>query len=186
MNYFEFFDLPVSFFLDEEDLKRHFYQNSKRFHPDFFTLDSPEKQAEILELSTLNNQAYRTLSDFDKRMEYILQLHGIFAEEGKNQIPQDFLAEMMEVNEAIMELEFDFDPVVYQNALQSVQNLEIELFAGLRPTLENYRYETSTTEELTAVRDYFFKKRYLLRFFENLDRFASALKKAAWNWKSRN
>ncbi len=178
MNYFDFFNLPVSFFLDEEDLKRRFYQNSKRFHPDFFTLDSPEKQSEILELSTLNNQAYRTLSDFDKRMEYILQLKGIFAEEGKNQIPQDFLVEMMDVNEALMELEFDFDPVVFENARKNVQNMETELLETIRPTLENYRHETATNEELTAVRDYFFKKRYLLRFFQNLDRFAPASGKA--------
>jgi molecular chaperone HscB len=39
---------------------------------------------EVLELSTLNNNAYKTLSDFDKRMKYILELKEVLGEEGKN------------------------------------------------------------------------------------------------------
>ena len=30
MNYFEFFDIPVAFQIDEEDLKKRFYANSKK------------------------------------------------------------------------------------------------------------------------------------------------------------
>ncbi|HRD80271.1 MAG TPA: Fe-S protein assembly co-chaperone HscB, partial [Saprospiraceae bacterium] len=62
MNYFEFFRLPLSFQLDEEALRKAFYANSKKYHPDFYTLESEEKQTEILELSTINNQAYHTLA----------------------------------------------------------------------------------------------------------------------------
>ncbi|NJN78060.1 MAG: DnaJ domain-containing protein [Saprospiraceae bacterium] len=79
--------------LNEKALKKKFYQLSKQFHPDFYTLESEEKQAEILELSTINNDAYKTLSDFDKRMEYILKEKGVYAEEGQNKVPQDFLME---------------------------------------------------------------------------------------------
>ena len=116
MNYFEFFEIPISFKVDEAALKRIFYANSKKYHPDFYTLESEEKQAEILELSTLNNQAYKTLSDFDKRMKYILDLKEILAEEGQNQLPQSFLMEMMDINEVLMELEFDFDTQKFEQA----------------------------------------------------------------------
>ncbi len=54
MQYFDLYDLPISFLLDVKALKKKFYQLSKQFHPDFFTLESEEKQAEILELSTDN------------------------------------------------------------------------------------------------------------------------------------
>ena len=77
MNYFEFYNIPVSFKVDNAALKAIFYSNSKKYHPDFFTLENDEKQAEILELSTLNNEAYKTLKDFDKRMKYILDQKGI-------------------------------------------------------------------------------------------------------------
>ncbi len=58
MTYFEFYKIPLSFKVDKAALKRQFYALSKQYHPDFYTLASEEKQAEILELSTLNNKAY--------------------------------------------------------------------------------------------------------------------------------
>ncbi|NUO01667.1 MAG: hypothetical protein HUU01_13755, partial [Saprospiraceae bacterium] len=131
INYFEFFGLPVSIELDEASLKRRFYENSKKFHPDFFTLESPEKQAEILELSTFNNEAWRTLSDFDSRLKYLLELKGLFGEEGTNVLPQEFLMDMMDINEAAMELEFDFDPAGYAILLQQLSEQEQQLQAEL-------------------------------------------------------
>lgn len=173
MNYFEFFDLPVSFQIDEPELKRRFYANSKNYHPDFYTLEGEEKQAEILELSTLNNEAYKTLADFDKRMKYILELKEALAEEGKNQVPQDFLMDMMDINEALMELEFDFDEIKYKTALQQIKAQESNIYAEVAPILEQYDDKKATAKELSVVKDFFLKKRYLLRIQENLSKFAS-------------
>lgn len=173
MNYFEFFDLPIAFKLDEAQLKQRFYANSKQYHPDFYTLESAEKQAKILELSTLNNQAYRTLSDFDKRMEYILNLKNVLAEEGKNDIPKDFLLEMMDINESLMELEFDFDEDNYQAVLQQIENQEKEIYTEAAAVIENYEDKNTAIEELSVVKDYFLKKKYLLRIRENLSKFAT-------------
>lgn len=172
MNYFDFFDLPVSFQLDEAELKRRFYETSKKYHPDFYTLESASKQTEILELSTLNNEAYRTLADFDKRMRYILDMKGVLAEEGKNDIPQDFLMEMMDINEALMELEFDFDEATYQQTLQQIEVQEKAIFQEVAQIIEQYDDKKATDTELSTVRDYYLKKRYLLRIRENLAKFA--------------
>ena len=49
MNYFEFYKIPIAFFLDEKALKKQFYKLSKQYHPDFYTLESEEKQAEDVE-----------------------------------------------------------------------------------------------------------------------------------------
>jgi molecular chaperone HscB len=172
MNYFEFYDLPISFLLDENVLKKKFYANSKRYHPDFFTLESEERQNEILELSTRNTQAYKTLSDFDRRMKYILDLKGVLEEEGKNTLPQDFLMDMMDINEAIMELEFDFDETMYQKAIKDAQNIENQLFEEIKPIIETYQDQETTTSDLKKVKIFFLKKRYLLRILENLSKFA--------------
>ncbi|MEL6867695.1 MAG: DnaJ domain-containing protein, partial [Bacteroidota bacterium] len=80
MNYFEFYELPVSFDLDAERLRKIFYANSRKYHPDFYTQDSAEAQAEALERSTLNNEAYKTLSNADLRMRYVLQLYAALPE----------------------------------------------------------------------------------------------------------
>ena len=172
MNYFEFFDIPVRFLFDEEALRKAFYANSKKYHPDFYTLEPDEKQAEILDLSTLNNQAYHTLADLDKRMRYILELRGILEEEGQNQIPQAFLAEMMELNEALMELEFEFDPEQFASTKMAINKLGDDLYGGIRPDLEAYENKPEQAELLHRVKDYYLKKRYLLRIKENLSKFA--------------
>ncbi len=173
MNYFEFYGIPVSFQVDEPALRRTYYANNKRYHPDFHTLSDPAQQAEMLELATLNNEAFQTLSDSDRRMRYVLQLHGLLQEEGQQTMAQDFLLEMMDINEALMELEFDFDPERYQATTQKVDQLERDLYAGIRPTLERYTPESGTPEDLQRVLEYFLKKRYLLRIRENLSKFAT-------------
>lgn len=169
VNYFEFFGLPESLDLDEGVLKRRFYENSKKFHPDFYTLESQEKQAEILELSSFNNEAWRTLSNFDSRLKYLLELKGQFGEEGTHVLPQAFLMEMMEVNEEAMELEFDFDQARFDNLVQNIENQDILLLTELRQVLASEGDETS---RFAAMKDYYLKKRYLLRIKENLSRFA--------------
>jgi len=172
MNYFEFFELPISFLLDEAALKRTFYANSKKYHPDFYTLASEEEQARILELSTLNNEAYKTLGDFDKRMKYILDLKAVLEEEGKNKIPQDFLMEMMDINEQLMELEFDFDAEVHQKVKAALHEQETSLYQTIKTIIENYQDGIASEADLKTIKDYYLKKRYLLRIQENLDKFA--------------
>ena len=64
-----------------------------------------EKQQEILELSTINNKAWQTLSDPAKRLEYILRQHELLVDGAKPALPADFLMEMMDINERLMEID---------------------------------------------------------------------------------
>ena len=172
MTYFDFYELPVSFKIDAAALKKTFYANSKRFHPDFFTLESDEKQAETLELSTRNTEAYKTLSDFDRRMKYVLELKGVLAAEGENKLPQDFLMDMMDINEALMELEFEPDADAVSELKMKVQAIENQLFAEIKPIVDQADINDTPQYELEKVKNFYLKKRYLLRIFENLSKFA--------------
>ncbi len=172
MNFFEFYGLPVAFKVDASALRSAFLQNSKKYHPDFHTLAGDAEQAEMLERSTLNNEAYKTLADEDRRMRYVLEINGLLGSGETNApLPQEFLMEMMDINESLMELEFDFDPDKYAAALQSVEGLQQALDRDIRPVLDSWT-EADGAQALPAVKDYFLKKRYLLRIRENLSRFA--------------
>ncbi len=171
MNYFDLYELPVLFVVDKQEVRSKFYALSKKYHPDFYTLESEEKQAEILELSTLNNEAYKVLSDDDQRMKYVLDLNHLLDEEGKTQIPQDFLMEMMEVNEALMELEFDFDAGQFSALQDTLTSKETALYQQVQPILNSYKHGLTPDTELESVKSYYYKKRYLLRIRENLDKF---------------
>jgi len=171
MNYFEFYEIPVSFAVDAEALQKRFYALSKEFHPDFYTLESEEKQAEILRLSTLNNEAYETLRNPDRRMKYVLTLREALGEEGSNKLPPDFLMEMMNLNEGLMELEFDPDPTAVANIREQLEKKEAALQEEVTPLLDRFDANPATNEGLDGVVDYYLKKRYLLRIRENLGKF---------------
>ena len=173
MDYFKFYDIPRSFQVDKEQLRGIYLRNSKKYHPDFYTLEGEEKQSEVLELSTLNNEAYKTLSDPDKRMKYLLELENVLSEEGQNKIPQDFLLQVMEINESVMELEFDFDRSTYDQSIQKLTELEDNLYTQVAPLLDQYPDTDEPKATLEQIKDYYLKKRYLLRIRENLDKFTS-------------
>lgn len=174
INYFDFYELAETFRPDEAALKRRYYALSRQYHPDFHATQSPERQQEILHLATLNTNAYRTLSDPDQRMAYILSQHGLL-EEGKQELPPDFLLEVMELNEQLMELEFDADPAAVERLTGEVNALTSTLEAGIEPVLAGYDGLPADTrsQALQQVRTYYLKKRYLLRIQESLAKFAT-------------
>jgi len=175
MNYYELYDLPVRFSVDEGQVKRKFYELSKAFHPDFHVNETPEKQQEILQLSTENNKAYQVLSNPLKRIPYVLELHGLLEEGEKYQLPQSFLMDMMDVNEALMELEFDPDPTVLETISKQVDGIERSLFDDLKAESDAFdaSSEPDRTSSLLRIKDIWFRQKYLLRIRETLNRFAS-------------
>ncbi|HVW95858.1 MAG TPA: Fe-S protein assembly co-chaperone HscB [Mucilaginibacter sp.] len=172
MNYFEFYGIPESFNPDVSRLKKKFYELSKKYHPDFYANDGDEKQQEILELSTLNNRAHQTLADPHKRLEYILRSHDLLAEGAKPQLPADFLMEMMDINERLMEVE-DAGQLAHINsevlAIEGDLNDKMTTLTGGYETLN----DTAKESRLNEIADLYFRQKYLLRIKESLDTFAS-------------
>ena len=81
--------------------------------------------------------------------------------------------EMMEINEALMELEFDFDQTRYDAAMAALVQQEKQLLDLVQPVLDSWK-EADGKAALAPVLDYYLKKRYLLRIRENLSKFAAA------------
>ena len=164
--------MPVSFQLDEDQLRKIYYENSKKFHPDFHTLSNTERQEESLEMSTLNNLAYKTLSDFDKRFKYILELTETITEGEKYELSPDFLMEMMDFNEELMELQFDFDVSKYEKLRLKFNELELHINDSINNSILNIPVLQKGEESLIPLKDLYYKQKYLLRIKENLDKFA--------------
>jgi molecular chaperone HscB len=82
--------------------------------------------------------------------------------------------EMMDLNEVMMELQFDYSEAEAEKVKQMVEAKEQEIYAEVADIIEAYDEKNTPDSELSKVKDYFLKKRYLLRIFENLNKFASA------------
>lgn len=175
MNYFEFYDIREAFNVDESLVKRKFYELSKTYHPDFYINHSEEKQQEILDLSTINNKAYQVLSNPLKRMEYILQLHGQAQEGEKYQLPQEFLMEMMDVNEALMELEHEPDSAVLNATETQIATITESLDSELTDLTNSFDAGNSDQKQslLLKIKDIYYRQKYLLRISESLNKFAT-------------
>jgi len=172
MNYFEFYGMPESFNPDVALLKKKFYQLSKQYHPDFYANEDEEKQQEILELSTLNNKAYQTLSDPYKRLEYILKTHDLLLEGAKPQLLSDFLMEMMDINERLMEVG---DAGQLGHLTAEVLAIEGDIEESIANYTAGYESLDDTAKEnrLTDIADCYYRQKYLLRIKESLNTFAS-------------
>jgi len=166
-NYFEFYDLPVQFNPDQQLVKAKFYALSKQYHPDFYANESEDKQAEVLNLSTLNNKAYQTLSNFRNRLKYILELKGVVQADEGYQLPQTFLMEMMDVNEALMDLEFEPDVDKLSQVSQEVEVIEKQLDDELNSLINQFdQHPDDADQVLLNIKDIFYRQKYIARIKE--------------------
>ena len=94
--------IRFKFFLDRTNLEKTFYQLSRKYHPDYFTTASETDRVQALRMTALINDAYRTLRNPIRRVEYLLSLEG-FKPDG-SKVPQSLLMEVFEINEQLEEV----------------------------------------------------------------------------------
>jgi molecular chaperone HscB len=163
MNFFELFNIPVSLQVDSATIKTKFYELSRKCHPDFFSQATEAEQEDALEKSSLVNKAFKVFSNKNETLKYVLQLKGLLEDEEKYKLAPDFLMEMMELNEALMDAKIESDEAAVSNIKSQISNLENELYENIKSIIEHFKDGVSTQEELLQVKDYYFKKKYLAR-----------------------
>lgn len=170
MNYFKFYELPVHYNIDQKKLRKLFLQKSKEFHPDFHGFESDAEQLAVLEKSSLNNEAYKVLKDDQSRLKYILEQKNMLGESVKNNLPQAFLMEMMDINEQLMELQFDYEQSVHENLTNTILSIEKSIKVAAEESLNNYHESTEKAEDLQKLLDYYLKSRYIRRLRKNMEK----------------
>lgn len=167
MNYFELYEIPVSFRPDQEQVKKQYYALSRKYHPDFFGGTDTAQQQEALEKSAAVNQAYKVFQSEEATTKYILQLHGLIEEEEKFQLPSDFLMEVMELNEQVMELDKE-DADARANVATAIQTLQKNIYEPVEAIMANYQEGITPEKELLQVKCYYYQKKYLDRIVQGL------------------
>ena len=164
MNYFELFDIPVQLKVGKSFLSAKFFELSKKYHPDYFVNSDDEAQAEALEKSALLNKAWKTFQNSDETIKYVLQLKGLLEEEEKYELPADFLMEVMEINEQLM----DIESAPTAQLESRIDELQAEIYEPVKQIVEGYQEGVTTENELLDVKSYYYKKKYLDRIRRQL------------------
>lgn len=160
-NYFELFELPVSFRLDLEDLAGRYRTLQRSSHPDRFAAAGDRDRRLAVQQAARINEAYQALRDPRRRARYLLELHGVALDDERD-TTQDpaFLMEQMELREQLAELGSRPDPLAAIGELLGlIETRKRALLEGMDALFESPGPE-ALGEAKTRV--------HRLRFFERL------------------
>jgi len=168
MNYFELYEILESFHLDASLIKKKFYALSRSYHPDFHSNANEADQQEVLEKSALINKAFKVFNNADETIKYLLQLKGLLADEEKYSLPPDFLMEVMELNEELMEAKMEENIEMLTRLKKQITNLETSIYEPVKEIMATYQADRTTEKELLQVKEYYYKKKYLGRILASI------------------
>ena len=160
MNYFELFDLPVAPTIDKSGISKKYFELQKKYHPDFFSAADEGEKDEVLQQSASINKAFKIFENPERTIEYFLQLSGLIVPDEKYNLPADFLMEMMEINEGLVENE--------ESSLKTVEILEETLKEHVKPILENYSAGNVSGADMEKLKSYYYRRKYLKRILDRL------------------
>jgi len=168
MNYFELYGIPVLMKVDPAEVKKTFYELSRKYHPDFHATSDESVKAEVLEKSSLVNKAFKTFQNPDETIKYVLQLSDLLQEEEKYELGPDFLMEVMDINEKLMEIDMDRNPESLDQCAQETLELLNKSYNEVEFIVENYQHGVTPEKDLLRVKDYYFRKKYLQRILDKI------------------
>ena len=172
-NYFELYQIAPSFHPSPAAVKAKYYEFSRLYHPDKFAQADHTKKLEALTMAALNNKAYKTLSDADATMAYILKLNGVLQDEEKYNLPPEFLMHMMDINEAVSEYEMTPADEAARHSVEEILSSQFALWTTTTDVLTRHFDEGKGNKNLLVqIKDMYFRKKYLLRIKERIDKFA--------------
>lgn len=111
-NYFQLFDVPVSFEVDLDVVQQHYMELQKMVHPDKFVNASAQEKRISMQQTSHINEALNTLKRPVDRALYLLKLKGMDINfDNETTMDAGFLMEQMELRESLSEVRSKDDPL---------------------------------------------------------------------------
>ncbi len=176
-DYYDFFGLDRKLTLDEEELRKRFYDLSRQWHPDRFSRKSAEEQAQALEATSILNDGYRTLRDPVKRAEYLLKEEGFpIGEQRSKDVPPELLEEVFELNMTLEELKSGEESArpqleaAKQNFGRVREEIDVELSTLFLKYDQAEAQSETAKQALHEIRGVLNRRRYIENLLRDVDR----------------
>jgi molecular chaperone HscB len=168
MRYYEALGLDPKLALDSEELKRRFYERSRQWHPDRFGRSNPAEQQKSLEMTSVLNDAFRTLRDPVTRAEYFLEESGI---EPAKQVPPELLEEVFEMNLALEELRSGDESARPQliGARERFHKMREEIDRGLSVLFMEFD-QAQHPSQLHSIRNALDRRQYIANLIRDVEK----------------
>ncbi len=161
-NFFDLYKINPAPVADKTYVSKKYFELQKENHPDFYTKESETEQENMMVKSAAINEGYKVLKNSDKTIEYFLSQKGIIEPNEKYQLPPEFLMEMIDINEGVLEDEG------HKKTEAKVEAIMKELDEEIDPIL---RKETDaiTDADLQSLKAFYYKKKYVQRILDKIE-----------------
>jgi len=168
MKFYEAVGLEPKLALDSQQLKKHFYERSRQWHPDRFSRASAAEQQKSLEMTSIINDAFRTLRDPVARAEYFLEQKAIVP---SKHVPPELLEEVFEMNIALEEVRAGDESARPQlaEARERFQHMQDEIDHGLSVLFIRYD-EAQDASHLLAIRSVLDRRQYVVNLIRDVEK----------------
>lgn len=165
-NYFQLFEVPEQYRLDESALRATYRELQRKTHPDKFAGGSEHEQLLAVQYAATINDAYDVLTSPLKRAIYMLSLKGIdLDDQASGAMDPMFLMAQMELREELEQAEHSSDP---EAALEKVaEHIDSEMTQLQAAFVE--QYEKGCEAELAAAVETVKKMQFLAKVQVDLE-----------------
>ena len=168
-NYFELFDIPVSYDVDFDQLQHRYRELQKATHPDKYASASSQERKISMQQTSLINQALHTLKHPVERAMYLLQLKGIdFTMDNETTMDASFLMEQMEMREQLESIHEHDDP------LAVLDNLSLEVKSGMNSMADEFK-SAYASEQLNDAREAVRKLQFLYKATQEIEELTASI-----------
>jgi len=168
-NYFEIFNLPVSFDLDTDSLAVLYRELQKEIHPDKFVNAGEQQSRLAVQMTSLVNQAFDTLKSPVSRAHYLLKLAGLDIDHDQDTTMDPmFLMEQMELREEIESVRTKDDP------LAEIDHLLSQVKKTMSAVMQSFA-DAYQSEDFTKAHEWSRKMQFLNKNAQELDEIAVAI-----------
>jgi len=121
-NFFELFDLPVSYDVDLKKIQQHYMDLQMQVHPDKFANGTDQEKRLSMQQTSWLNEAQATLKDEVLRATYLLKLKGLDINlENETTVDMDFLMQQLEMRERLEKIKHEN---INHEAMDSLDELD--------------------------------------------------------------
>lgn len=171
-NYFELFGLPTAFEVDAAALAERYLELQRVVHPDRYANASERERRLAVQGASHINEALQVLKEPLARARYLLSLHGVEVQAGKETTSDPlFLMEQMELRESLAEARDRDDPY---GAIAAIIGRLQEQSGALIDALRT-QFADPTPENLDAARENVRKMQFLVKLRDDAEQLESEL-----------
>lgn len=154
-NFFELFEIPISYDVDSVRIQRLYMELQKQVHPDKFVNASDREKSLSMQKTSWINEAKSTLESPVLRAVYLLKLKGLDINlENETTMDSGFLMQQLEMRERLEHVKREDDPLATLDSMaKEVKNATQELMNGFADSYQ--------AEQLDDAREWIRKLQFL-------------------------